>query len=111
MPPAPPRPAQRLSASPREVARHGEDALPVLAASTRPARRRPLDLEASAEPPKQDRIRHPPPQLLTVRRSGDEADKSPPRSRLLAVSVAEALHCIQHRATKESRQPVRERLF
>ena len=111
IPSAPPRPTQRLSASPREVARHGGDALPVLAASARPARHRALDLEARAEPTTQDRIRHSPPQPSTVRRSGDEADRTPPRSRLLPVGMARAIYPLQHRATQESRQPVREGLF
>ena len=111
IPSAPPRPTWRLSASPREFARHGGDALPVLAASTRPARHQTLDLEARAEPTTQDRVRHSPSQLSTVRSSGDEADRTPSRSRLLPVGMARAICPVQHRATQKSRQPVREGLF
>ena len=107
VPSAPPRPTQRLSASPREVTRHGGDALPLLAASARPARYRPFNLEARAELTTEDRIRHPPPQPSTVCRSGDEADRTPSRSRLLPVGMARTIHPVQHRATQESRQPVR----
>ena len=111
VPSAPPRPTQRLSASPREVTRHGGDALPVLATSTRPARYRPFNLEARAELTAEDRLRYPPPQPSTVCRSGDEADRTPPRSRLLPVGMAGTVHPVQHRTTQESRQPVREGLF